>query len=76
MQPPALREAIAVRSKMIVSVDQTGQQGKTGEIDGVDVRRPGNGLTWSNCANPSVIDEYCSIRHRRGASAVDQSGSK
>ena len=33
MQPPALREGIAVRGEMIVSVDEAGKQGEAGDID-------------------------------------------
>ena len=76
MQPPALREGIAVRGEMIVPVDEAGKQREAGEIDDVDVRWPGDGLAWSYGANPSVVDEYCRIRHRCSASAVDQSGSE
>src|SRR5215510_14256768 len=76
MQPPALREGIAVRGEMIVSVDEAGKQGEAREIDDVDMRWPGDGLAWSYSANPSVIDEYRSIRHRCSASAVNQSGSE
>mgnify|MGYP003693657519 CR=1 FL=1 len=65
-----------MRGEMIVPVDEAGKQREAGDINNVGVRRPGDGLAWSYGANPSVIDEYCSIRHWCSASAVDQSGSE
>jgi hypothetical protein len=76
MQSPALRHGIAVRGKMIVPVDEAWKQREAGDVDDVGVRWPGDGLAWSYSANPSVMNEYCRIRHRCSACAVDQRSSK
>ena len=75
MQPPALRERVAMRGEMIVAVNETGKQGEAREINNVDVRRPGDGLPRSCRSNPPVVDEYGSVRDWRGTSAVDQSSA-
>jgi len=72
MQPPALRERVAMRGEMIVAVNEAGKQGEAREINDIDVRRPGDGMTRSCCRNPPVVDEYGSVRYWCGASAVDQ----
>src|SRR5712691_6767112 len=76
MQPPALRERVAVRREMIVAVDEAGKQREAREIDDVGVCWPGDGMTWSCRGNAPVVDEYGSVRYRCGASAVDQSSAE
>src|SRR5436309_1663131 len=72
MQPPALRERVAMRGEMIVAVNETRQQGEAREINNVDVCRPGDGLPRSCCSNPPVVDEYGSVRYWCGTSTIDQ----
>ena len=60
---------------MVMTIDQTGEQIKPGDIYSVSVRGQVDGRLRADCYNSVSVNEYCGIADNRATGPIDQVGT-